>query len=147
MAPEVALGKKYTGYCDIYSFAITFWEMLTYERPFEKYPTIRQMKKNVWDSTSQARPNLDNDLIPDPLRIMLRKAWSENVVLRPKLLEVKNFLRNEMRGQPMPKKIVEWMSTDNECPFCQKNRTNLVKGELRLLQEPIETTPASFFIR
>ncbi len=34
MAPEVIRGEKYNKSCDVYSFGITLWEMLTRIQPY-----------------------------------------------------------------------------------------------------------------
>ncbi|KNE87766.1 hypothetical protein PSTG_18843 [Puccinia striiformis f. sp. tritici PST-78] len=36
MAPEVMQGGKYSMKCDVYSLGITFWEILSREKPFDE---------------------------------------------------------------------------------------------------------------
>lgn len=149
MAPEVGLGLPYNSSCDVYSFAVTLAQMLTCEKPYANFTTVRHIKESVWEPKSPSRPGLDKSSISDPLRVMLKQAWSANIALRPKVLEVKNFLLNEMRGQPFPKKTVEWLSTDNGCPCCQQNKARLAAGELRVLTDDrtADVEPAPFFIQ
>ena len=40
MAPEVIRHEEYDKRCDVYSFAILAWEMLTYRVPFDNMSTF-----------------------------------------------------------------------------------------------------------
>ena len=51
MAPEVALGEPYNETCDVYSFAILFWQLLSLEQPYlGKKCTMRYLYDEVWAS-------------------------------------------------------------------------------------------------
>ena len=41
MAPEVIRHKSYDEKCDVYSFAMLCWEMLTYRMPFDKMHALQ----------------------------------------------------------------------------------------------------------
>eukprot|EP00980_Cylindrotheca_fusiformis_P005856 scaffold1231_cov107-Cylindrotheca_fusiformis.AAC.4 len=146
MAPEVGLGKEYNASCDIYSFALVFAYMFTGEKPYFNYPTIEHLRQCVWKSSFPARPDLDDTTIPLSLQVMLRKAWSDKLHLRPNVWEVKTFLLNEMRTTPVPKKTVEWLSVENDCPCCQKNTASLAHGEARLQHASFARESTPFFV-
>jgi len=82
MAPEVLRHEPYDQKCDVYSFAMLCWEMLTYRMPFEQHQpvqaafamclehkrpeippschaTARELIQRSWDERSEARPTFD----------------------------------------------------------------------------------------
>ncbi|XP_017874922.1 PREDICTED: mitogen-activated protein kinase kinase kinase 7-like [Drosophila arizonae] len=75
MAPEVFTGKKYTEKCDVYSYAIALWEMLSRDKPYNSYDTNLQISKAVLDGE---RPSLDdiNISCPEKIKELLTSCWS-----------------------------------------------------------------------
>jgi Protein tyrosine and serine/threonine kinase len=49
MAPEVAMGLPYNEQCDVYSFALMVWEMLTCTRPYAKLTTEKDFVEKVFE--------------------------------------------------------------------------------------------------
>lgn len=92
MAPEVSLSEPYTLSADIYSFAILFWEMLTYEKAFGRMPSddhrVRVVKKGE-------RPKLDRQWSETLVRL-LDACWAPNQANRPKAKEVYKTLKEEI---------------------------------------------------
>lgn len=146
MAPEVGLGNKYNTSCDVYSFAMTFAYIMTGEKPYENYPTVKLMKHCVWESSYPARPEIDKSVISPALQVMLRKAWSRDILNRPKAGELKQFLWNAVKVKPFPKNKREWLAMENDCPCCQRNNSLLVKGEIRIQDASFEEEAAPFFV-
>ena len=149
MAPEVALGNKYSTSCDVYSFAMVFAYMISGERPYENYPSVELLKHFVWESSYPARPELGKSMLPSPaLHIMLKKAWSKEIMSRPKAGELKLFLWHALKVKPLPKSAEprEWIVTGNGCPCCQRNSDRLMRGEIRVQNATFEEEPAPFFV-
>ncbi len=58
MAPEVLISQNYTKSCDIYSFGITLWEMLTRTKPYKNMNNV-SIGMNVIREENPLRPSLD----------------------------------------------------------------------------------------
>ena len=92
MAPEVALEQNYNEKCDVYSFAIMFWEMYSCKSPFEVYG-MKSMKTRVW-SGEHKRPFVQESW-PVPIKTLLRRAWSHEINERPGFSQITKILRSE----------------------------------------------------
>ena len=147
MAREVGLGKPYNATCDIYSFSILLAQMLTGEIPYPNLSTIRQIQNQVWNEWTHVRPNLDDFIIPESLQYMMEQAWSADIQRRPKLIEIKNFLMDEMRHTPAPKKVMEWLTKETSCSYCQRMGVHCEKGKISLREAPKNEEPALFFVK
>jgi len=92
---EVAMGFPYGAPCDVYSFAILFWQMYTCKQPFLLY-RMTQMKERVW-SGEHKRPKVEEDW---PISIIgfLHAAWSHDVQERPSFQQINNLLEEECVG-------------------------------------------------
>jgi serine/threonine protein kinase len=58
MAPEVVDSQNYTKSCDIYSFGITLWEMLTRTKPYKNMTNV-SIGMSVMRKENPLRPSLD----------------------------------------------------------------------------------------
>ena len=99
MAPEVANGDGYDVKADVYSYAMTLYEILTLARPWSKFNTDR--KKNVEDIIL----SVDEELYESPsvcsswpvaIQGILKRAWSQNSSERPSMAEFCHVLRIEI---------------------------------------------------
>jgi serine/threonine protein kinase len=91
MAPEVALCQVYNESCDVYSFAMLFWEILTCKKPFVKI-SMDQLVTNVWDG-AKYRPKLEANKWSPEILDLLNKAWSPDMSLRPTMKEIEATLQ------------------------------------------------------
>lgn len=107
MAPEVALGKPYNEKCDVYSFAILLWEMITLREPFQLFG-MKAFQTRVWqEDGEQKRP-----YIPDgsnnnkyeranahswtvPMKLLLKRSWCADIPTRNCMSQVSGILRKE----------------------------------------------------
>jgi serine/threonine protein kinase len=89
---EVGNEQPYNASCDIYSFAILFWEMFGCKVPFELY-TMKSLKAKVWNDPHK-RPFIQ-EAWPDSIRMLLERAWSHDISERPNMTEITKILRNE----------------------------------------------------
>lgn len=92
MAPEVATGKPYNLKCDVYSFGILLWEMVSLKTPFAGY-NVRMHKKMVIDSN--ARPKIESKW-PRGVQFILSNSWCVKIEQRLTFEEVNNCLRDQI---------------------------------------------------
>ncbi|KAH8411891.1 hypothetical protein KR222_001285, partial [Zaprionus bogoriensis] len=87
MAPEVALGNKYTEKCDVYSFGIIFWEVMSRKKPFY-YLENPSAIVPTFLSTKGKRPNIE-DLKDYPnirhIKSMIESCWHQDENERPSM--------------------------------------------------------------
>jgi serine/threonine protein kinase/class 3 adenylate cyclase len=84
MAPEVARGQPYSPAADVYSFAITMWEVLTRQIPYggdRPEVVIQQVL------SQGRRPEIPSD-IPEPVASLIRQGWAEDPAARPTFKEI-----------------------------------------------------------
>ncbi|RUS78293.1 hypothetical protein EGW08_013957 [Elysia chlorotica] len=85
MAPEVFEGSNYSEKCDVFSWGIILWEVLTRRKPFNELngPAFAIM----WAvHTGKRPPPIQN--LPKPLEILMTRCWSGNPSERPSMVEV-----------------------------------------------------------
>ncbi|XP_060665828.1 mitogen-activated protein kinase kinase kinase 7-like isoform X1 [Drosophila nasuta] len=89
MAPEVC-ERSYTEKCDVYSFGITFWEVMSRKKPFyhlETHRTVYVKKKTAEDD----RPPIDDIRnIPKSEQIieLIERCWNGDAYKRPTMREI-----------------------------------------------------------
>ncbi|XP_065676899.1 mitogen-activated protein kinase kinase kinase 7 isoform X1 [Hydra vulgaris] len=100
MAPEVYRGAKYAEKCDVYSFGIILWQMLTRKKPFDGNPF-----QIMWNVSEGKRPFLING-IPSCLEILIQ---SFGIILWQMLTRKKPF-----DGNPFQ---IMWNVSEGKRPF------------------------------
>lgn len=85
MAPEVFEGSQYNEKCDIFSWAIILWEVLTREKPF--YDVGVSAFCIMWAVHNGTRPPLIANC-PRPIEDLMTRCWSQDPLLRPSMSEV-----------------------------------------------------------
>lgn len=91
MAPEVVLCKDYGKPCDVYSFAILFWEMLSLKVPFDGYDYEKHAKKVV---TKGKRPKVPREWT-SLIKTLIEDGWSQNPADRPSFERVCKLVSGE----------------------------------------------------
>ena len=89
---EVGLEKPYNATCDVYSFAVMFWQMLSTRTPFELY-TIKSLKAKVWAGENKRPPVPDE--VSVPIKTLIRRAWAADPNERPTMSNIYQILRKE----------------------------------------------------
>lgn len=85
MAPEVFEGSNYTEKCDIFSWGIILWEVLSRRKPFnEIYGSAYRI---MWAIHTGKRPPL-LDGCPKPIEQLMTSCWSKDPLARPSMDEV-----------------------------------------------------------
>ncbi|XP_065057281.1 mitogen-activated protein kinase kinase kinase 7-like [Rhopilema esculentum] len=89
MAPEVFEGPVYSEKCDVFSFSVVLWEMISRRKPFENigHPPYRIM----WAVHSGTRPPLIRGT-PKILEDLMICGWSKNTEIRPPFTAIVRFL-------------------------------------------------------
>lgn len=84
MAPEVFKSKNYTEKCDVFSWAIILWEVLTRRVPYNTENTWGVM----WSICVRGlRPPMIRDC-PQILRTLLTSCWHRDAMERPSMDKV-----------------------------------------------------------
>lgn len=94
MSPEQHRSEVYDESCDVYSYGMILWEMLTKEVPFENLQPVQII---YFVAMKGERPIMPDDT-PLPLANLIRSCWSANPKERPKFYEIMEKFSN---GQVM----------------------------------------------
>ncbi|KAL3933932.1 MAG: hypothetical protein SGBAC_010190 [Bacillariaceae sp.] len=82
MAPEVALGDNYNELCDVYSFALLLWELLSLQTPYQHLSPM-SMRESVF--CSNQRPRIHWSTWPILIQDLLERSWSASLSERPSM--------------------------------------------------------------
>ncbi|XP_069699791.1 mitogen-activated protein kinase kinase kinase 7-like isoform X2 [Periplaneta americana] len=85
MAPEVFEGSSYTEKCDVFSWGIILWEVLSRRKPFDEIGG--SAFRIMWAVHTGERPPLINGC-PKPLEQLMTSCWDKNPANRPPMEEV-----------------------------------------------------------
>ncbi|CAK6975589.1 mitogen-activated protein kinase kinase kinase 7 [Scomber scombrus] len=97
MAPEVFEGNNYSEKCDVFSWGIILWEVITRRKPFDEIggPAFRIM----WAVHNGTRPPLIKNL-PKPIESLMTRCWSKDPSQRPSMEEIVKIMTHLMRYFP-----------------------------------------------
>lgn len=85
MAPEVFEGSKYTEKCDVFSWGVILWEILSRKKPFDEIGGSAY--RIMWAVHIGQRPPLIEDC-PKPLEDLMIRCWHKSPEERPSMDEV-----------------------------------------------------------
>lgn len=97
MAPEVFEGSSYSEKCDVFSWGIILWEVITRRKPFEEIGGSAFCI--MWAVHRGTRPPLVKDL-PEPIETLMTRCWDKEPAQRPSMEEVKNSMSHLMKYFP-----------------------------------------------
>ncbi|KAF4092101.1 hypothetical protein AMELA_G00017060 [Ameiurus melas] len=94
MAPEVFEGNNYSEKCDVFSWGIILWEVITRRKPFDEIggPAFRIM----WAVHRGTRPPLIKNL-PKPIESLMTRCWSKDPSQRPSMEEIVKIMLHLMK--------------------------------------------------
>ncbi|XP_030054952.1 mitogen-activated protein kinase kinase kinase 7 isoform X2 [Microcaecilia unicolor] len=97
MAPEVFEGSNYSEKCDVFSWGIILWEVITRRKPFDEIggPAFRIM----WAVHNGTRPPLIKNL-PKPIESLMTRCWLKDPSQRPSMEEIVKIMTHLMRYFP-----------------------------------------------
>ncbi|CAH0588972.1 unnamed protein product [Chrysodeixis includens] len=84
MAPEVFEGSTYTEKCDVFSWGIILWEVLSRRKPFEEGGSAFRI---MWAVHTGQRPNLIEGC-PEPIEHLMTQCWHKVPAERPSMAKV-----------------------------------------------------------
>lgn len=103
MAPEVALGKPYGKECDVFSFGILLWEILSLEWAFNGFNTkeyiVRVCKHNE-------RLPIQGGSWPVIMRTIIQEAWDEDPQKRPTMKRIGTLIRADLEDMTADASVV-----------------------------------------
>ncbi|KAH0951432.1 hypothetical protein HN011_009385 [Eciton burchellii] len=85
MAPEVFEGSRYTEKCDVFSWGIILWEVLTRKKPFDDIGASAY--RIMWAVHIGQRPPLIEGC-PKPIEDLMTRCWQKTPEDRPSMDEV-----------------------------------------------------------
>uniref|UniRef100_A0A8D0ACC5 Mitogen-activated protein kinase kinase kinase 7 n=1 Tax=Sander lucioperca TaxID=283035 RepID=A0A8D0ACC5_SANLU len=94
MAPEVFEGSNYSEKCDVFSWGIILWEVITRKKPFDEIGGSAFCI--MWAVHRGTRPPLIKDL-PQPIETLMTRCWDKEPSQRPSMEEVKNTMSQLMK--------------------------------------------------
>ncbi|XP_062266840.1 mitogen-activated protein kinase kinase kinase 7 isoform X1 [Platichthys flesus] len=97
MAPEVFEGNNYSEKCDVFSWGIILWEVITRRKPFDEIggPAFRIM----WAVHNGTRPPLITNL-PKHIESLMTRCWSKDPSQRPSMEEIVKIMTHLMKYFP-----------------------------------------------
>ena len=81
--------QEFNEKCDVYSYGIVLWEILTREEPFGQYTSFSEFKEAV--CIRGERPTIPEDC-PGSLKDLIVNCWNKEPSLRPSFKEIINKL-------------------------------------------------------
>jgi len=101
MAVEVIRKHPYNCKVDVFSFSILLWELMALCKPYDGL-VGQQVKECV--SVFGERPAIPRTW-PTNLRRIMRRGWTENLIERPFITEVKETLEKLLEASSKPNKL------------------------------------------
>ncbi|KAJ0174580.1 hypothetical protein K1T71_009688 [Dendrolimus kikuchii] len=114
MAPEVFEGSTYTEKCDVFSWGIILWEVLSRRKPFEEGGSAFRI---MWAVHTGQRPNLIEGC-PEPIEQLMTQCWHKVPTERPsmaKVVEIMNTLCEFFPEADTPINYDDCENDDTEC--------------------------------
>lgn len=108
MAPEVIEHRQYDFTVDIYSFAVTLWELLTGKVP---YNHLTPLQAAVGVVQKRLRPEIPESCPPD-LAMLLQECWDQEPALRPDFSTVITRLQEVQRRLGSTAEAGQLLSTE-----------------------------------
>nr|XP_018900861.1 PREDICTED: mitogen-activated protein kinase kinase kinase 7-like [Bemisia tabaci] len=90
MAPEVFEGSNYTEKCDVFSWGIILWQVLSRQKPFDDIG--RSAYSIMWAVHIGKRPPLIENC-PKPIESLMTRCWDQAPNLRPSMNEIVRIMK------------------------------------------------------
>ncbi|KAM3870860.1 mitogen-activated protein kinase kinase kinase 7-like [Diretmus argenteus] len=97
MAPEVFEGNNYSEKCDVFSWGIILWEVITRKKPFDEIGGSAFCI--MWAVHRGTRPPQIKDL-PETIEVLMSRCWDKEPSQRPSMEEVKTTMTHLMKYFP-----------------------------------------------
>ena len=90
MAPEIYLGARYNLKADVYSYAITLYELFSHEKAYSR---LSEVEFQTFVLGQGLRPKLHMYGLPHKLECLIQKAWTHSLPQRFTMKEVRQNLQ------------------------------------------------------
>ncbi|KAH8362228.1 hypothetical protein KR200_007935 [Drosophila serrata] len=140
MAPEVFEGSKYTEKCDIFSWAIVLWEVLSRKQPFKGIDNAYTIQ---WKIYKGERPPL---LTTCPKRIedLMTACWKTAPEDRPSMQYIVGVMHEIVKDYPGADKALEYMFVNQQIITKESDGTVAAQSDsLSSLEDEGELSPSS----
>lgn len=94
MAPEVFEGSRYTEKCDVFSWGIILWEILSRKKPFDDIGG--SAFRIMWAVHVGTRPPLLENC-PEPIENLIVSCWNKVPELRPSMDEIVEIMTHLLK--------------------------------------------------
>jgi len=101
MAPEVIRHEKYDMRCDVYSYAILGWEMLTDRVPFDD---VMPVEAAFGVAKSARRPPMPESA-PESIQTLITTCWAQEAKQRPSFSTICAALAEEVQALAVEAKV------------------------------------------
>lgn len=120
MAPEVADARPYNHKVDVYSFGMIVWELLNYEKPFERMDRQQFYEQVVHGGE---RPPLSRRL-PVSWAQLITQCWSSEAEQRPDFRSIAETLKDMVKVEQnkTPKSLFSMFTERNTSKSMNKRR-------------------------
>ncbi|XP_068999643.1 mitogen-activated protein kinase kinase kinase 7-like [Embiotoca jacksoni] len=112
MAPEVFEGSNYSEKCDVFSWGIILWEVITRKKPFDEIGGSAFCI--MWAVHRGTRPPLIRDL-PEPIETLMTRCWDKEPSQRPSMNEVQKTMRDLMKYFPGSEEPLNLLQQSSAC--------------------------------
>uniref|UniRef100_A0A4W5MLX9 Mitogen-activated protein kinase kinase kinase 7 n=1 Tax=Hucho hucho TaxID=62062 RepID=A0A4W5MLX9_9TELE len=134
MAPEVFEGSNYSEKCDVFSWGIILWEVITRRKPFDEIGGSAFCI--MWAVHRGTRPPLIKDL-PEPIEGLMTHCWDKDPAQRPSMEEVRNTMASLMKYFPGSDEPLQY---PHQCPGNSRSGSSSATstGEFHIFRYPMK---------
>jgi serine/threonine protein kinase len=134
-APEVFTNEQQSD-CrsDVYSFAITFWELVALEKPFGDLRIMDQFEGQV---IKGGRRPPRKPIPTKSLQAIVSRAWDHVPESRPSMTQVRQTLEQELTTAMGPTAVTEYNGAKAQCESDEFTTTTECSNESQVEEEPL----------
>ena len=124
MAPEVALGKPYNEKCDVFSFGILMYEIVSLRPPFSMAIMKNYLK---FVAKGGKRPHI-KERWPSMTKVIMKSSWMSSPCTRPRMEKICMMIKMDLQELEMENNIASGINDNVNISKPTSNRvSNLIK--------------------